>query len=153
MESLKNEEKKDLNSGYPRVISRPQQPVPAAPASTGLDRMNRTEKLYSGMLEKLKLSGEILAWRFEAITFRLGHRCNYTPDFLVVTPREIQIHEVKGGYVREDGLVKWKLAAECHPEFRFFLCRYRNGKWNVEQYRYGDSEYSVPDKGKQDMLK
>jgi hypothetical protein len=49
----------------------------------------------------------------------------------------VQIHEVKGGFVREDGLIKWKLAAERHPEFRFFLCRLVKQQWNIEEYKGG----------------
>ena len=134
MRVTQRQAKKLLGSEYPRVISRPGVPDPAAPASTGNERMNATEYRYSRILEKMKLASRIISWQFEPLTFRLGHRCNYTPDFLVVTPQEIQIHEVKGGYIREDGLIKWKLAAERHPEFRFYLCRYRKGEGSVEEY-------------------
>lgn len=131
---------KMLGDKYPRVISRPGQGRPGSAAGQGAARaggMNKTEAAYSRRLESLKLAGEIKAWRFEALTFRLAHRCSYTPDFMVVTRSEIQIHEVKGGYIREDALIKWKLAAELHPEFRFFLCRYVHGQWQVEEYRSG----------------
>ena len=110
---------------------------PAPAASPDPAGMNRTEAAYSRRLDRMRAAGEILAWRYEALTFRLGHRCNYTPDFLVITPVEVQIHEVKGGFVREDGLIKWKLAAERHPEFRFFLCRLVKQQWNIEEYKGG----------------
>jgi hypothetical protein len=112
-----------------------QRPAPAAsPDPAG---MNRTEAAYSRRLDRMRAAGEILSWRYEALTFRLGHRCNYTPDFLVISPTEVQIHEVKGGFVREDGLIKWKLAAERHPEFRFFLCRLVKQQWSIEEYKGG----------------
>lgn len=129
--------KKMLGDKYPRVISRPDQaarPKPAAESTASAQGMNKTETAYSRRLESRRLAGEILSWRFEALTFRLAHRCNYTPDFLVITPAEIQVHEVKGGFVREDGLIKWKMAAERHPEFRFFLCRFIRGQWRIEEY-------------------
>jgi hypothetical protein len=119
----------------PEVAARQQESGPAAPACVEPERMNQTETLYSRRLDRQKLAGEILAWRFEALTFRLAYRCHYTPDFLVVTQTEIQIHEVKGGYVREDGLIKWKMAAEAHPEFRFFLCKYVQGHWKIVEYK------------------
>lgn len=110
-------------------------PSPAAsPEPAG---MNRTEAAYSRRLDRMRAAGEILAWRYEALTFRLGHRCNYTPDFLVVCAGEVQIHEVKGGFIREDGLIKWKLAAERHPEFRFYLCRLVQNQWSIEEYKGG----------------
>jgi hypothetical protein len=112
-----------------------QRPAPAAsPDPAG---MNRTEAAYSRRLDRMRAAGEILSWRYEALTFRLGHRCNYTPDFLVISLIEVQIHEVKGGFVREDGLIKWKLAAERHPEFRFFLCRLVKQQWSIEEYKGG----------------
>ena len=77
--------------------------------------MNKTEAEYAKQLELQKQQGKILDWRFEPLTFRLAHRCTYTPDFLVVTPDEIQIHEVEGGFIREDAAVKWKTAAARHP--------------------------------------
>ena len=135
--------KEMLGGKFPRVVSRPEvgrspesrSPGPAAPACVEPEGMNKTESLYSRRLDQRKLAGEILAWRFEALTFRLAYRCNYTPDFLVVTPVEIQVHEVKGGYVREDGLIKWKMAAQAHPEFRFFLCKYVQGHWKISEYK------------------
>lgn len=133
--------KEMLGSKFPRVISRPeaacrlQENGPAGPACVDPESMNETEAAYSRRLDRRKLAGEILAWRFEALTFRLAYRCHYTPDFLVVTPGEIQIHEVKGGYVREDGLIKWKMAAEAHPEFRFYLCKYVQGHWKILEYK------------------
>jgi hypothetical protein len=106
--------------------------------------MNKTEAAYSRRLDSRKLAGEILAWRFEAITFRLAYRCHYTPDFLVITPGEIQVHEIKGGYVREDGLIKWKMAAEAHPEFRFFLCKLVQNHWKIVEYKRRQSCNSRP---------
>ena len=97
--------------------------------------MNKTEAEYAKQLELQKQQGEILDWRFEPLTFRLAHRCTYTPDFLVVTPDEIQIHEVKGGFIREDAAVKWKTAAARHPHFRWFLAQKKRKTWNVEEYR------------------
>ena len=128
------EAKRILGDKYPKVISRPEHVSPVPPASCSDRCMNKTETKYSCQLENLRHCGHVLAWKFEALTFRLAYRCHYTPDFLVVTPVEIQIHEVKGGYVREDGLVKWKMAAELHPEFRFYLCRYMEGVWRIDEY-------------------
>jgi hypothetical protein len=147
---LEAKAKEMLGSKFPRVVSRPdvaarqKEPGPAAPACVQPEDMNKTEALYVRRLDSRKLAGEILAWRFEALTFRLAYRCHYTPDFLVVTPTEIQIHEIKGGYVREDGLIKWKMAAEAHPEFRFFLCKYVQGHWRIQEYKRRQSCNSRP---------
>lgn len=124
--------KRMLGDKYPRIVSKAEKPNPVR---LDHNRMNRTESLYAGKLEALRQAGGIIGWKYEALTFRLANRCSYTPDFLVITPEEIQVHEVKGGYVREDGLIKWKMTAAAHPEFRFFMCKYTNGKWTISEYK------------------
>ena len=78
---------------------------------------NKTEREYAGMLRMKLLAGEILDYRFEAMKFMLGNRCWYTPDFLVITPTHVELHEVKGGFYRDDARVKFKAAAEKYPRF------------------------------------
>lgn len=124
--------KQILGDKYPKIVSRP---GPVASRPNGND-MNKTEAMYSRRLERQLLSGEILDWKYEALTFRLAHRCGYTPDFMVISQTEIQIHEVKGGFVREDAWIKWKMAAEQHPEFRFYICIYSGGRWKIQEYRH-----------------
>ena len=80
--------------------------------------MNKLESQYAVTLESMKQRGEILDYQFEAITFKLGHRCTYTPDFLVVFPDHFEIHEVKGHW-REAARVRIKVAASLYPWFRF----------------------------------
>lgn len=135
MSLSEQEARKLLGDKYPKVISMPARPAPVCSAAERTRGMNRTEAAYSRRLDYLNQKGEILNWRFEALTFRLAYRCSYTPDFLVITPSEIQIHEIKGGYVREDGLIKWKLASESHPEFRFFLCQLIKNHWKIQEYK------------------
>ncbi|MFP4284158.1 MAG: DUF1064 domain-containing protein [Desulfovermiculus sp.] len=121
-----------LGDKYPKVVSGPGKPSPVNVFHSG---MNKTESLYARRLDEQMLAGDVLSWSYETLTFRLANRCSYTPDFLVITPGEIQIHEVKGGYVREDGLIKWKIAAAAHPEFRFFMCKFDGGNWIIREYK------------------
>ncbi len=126
-----------LGDKYPRVVEQPKmlekRPAPAAKNCVG--GMNKTEEAYARRLNAQMLSGEIISWRYEPISFRLAYRCQYLPDFLVVTRDELQIHEVKGGFVREDAWIKWKMAAEQNPEFRFYLCMYSGGRWKIQEYK------------------
>lgn len=77
--------------------------------------MNRTESSYALELEARKHAGEIAEWYYEAVTFKLGNVCRYTPDFLVVLPDgRLELHEVKGHW-RDDAKVKLRVAADKFP--------------------------------------
>jgi len=117
-------------------------PAPAStalPVATGTTRepaMNKTEAEYAAMLQARTSQGEILWWRYEAVTLKLADNTRYTPDFLVMrADGTLEIHETKGGFVREDGWVKLKIAAALFP-FRFFLCQKQakkaGGGWQIK---------------------
>ena len=94
--------------------------------------MTKLEEAYSWELERRLKRGEILVWRYEAITFKLAPDTRYTPDFFVVcADGMVEFHEVKG-FRREDSWVKLKVAAEVFPWFRFLLVT--NGKgWVIRE--------------------
>jgi hypothetical protein len=87
--------------------------------------MNKLEKRYSDRLEMLKMSGKIIDWKYEAIKFMLADRTSYSPDFLVITADEMQLHETKG-FLRDDAAVKFKTAAAMFPWFRWIMVKYPN---------------------------
>jgi hypothetical protein len=94
-------------------------------------KMNKTEQEFA---HKLSAMDDVLYWQFEALTFKLGHRCTYTPDFIAVTQDEIRVYEVKGGFIREDAMVKFKSAADKFPQFRWIMAQKKRGEWKVEVY-------------------
>ena len=99
-------------------------------------QMNKTESAYVERLERLKMVGEILWYKFEGIKFRLADNTFYTPDFMIMTNAcEIIVHEVKG-YMMDDANVKVKVAAELYP-FRFFIVRKQKikdgGGWDIRE--------------------
>jgi len=109
--------------------------------------MNKTEAAYADHLELQRRLKQILSYCFEPLKLRLGKKCWYTPDFLVVNAEgELELHEVKaywpgkrgksgrvGGRAgwREDGRVKWKAAAARYP-FRFVAAWRTRGGWQYE---------------------
>ena len=99
--------------------------------------MNGTEQAYAdGVLEPLKRTGEIVAYWFEQFTFKLADDLRYTPDFVVMLPNGIlEVHEVKGEFIREDAKIKLKMAAQVMP-FLFKLCVKRSkkngGGWKID---------------------
>lgn len=94
--------------------------------------MNGTERAYGLILRAKQQAGLIAAYRYEAITIRLANRTTYTPDFVVLDPDGyIELHEVKGGFTRDDARVKFKVAAEQYSEFRFVWCQYVRKAWTI----------------------
>jgi len=113
------------NTAYRRPTPR-SRPIPGT--------MNKTEEAYEQHLELLKRAGEIRDYRFEGIKLRLANRTFYTPDFVVVTDDQIELHEVKG-FWEDDARVKIKVAAEIHPWFFFVAVKKaKGGGWAVEQF-------------------
>ncbi len=90
--------------------------------------MNKTEQRYSIQLEMLKLSRQIIEWRFEPLKFKLAKNTLYTPDFLVVTKEHMKLVEIKG-FLRDDAAVKFKMARELYPWFEWEMVRLYRGEW------------------------
>ena len=98
-------------------------------------KANKTERAYANILELRKKAGEIRDYKFESVKLRLANNTYYTPDFFVqLANREIEIHEVKGGWVTEDGFLKLKLANEMYP-FRFYKCQLIKGDWTITEIK------------------
>jgi hypothetical protein len=90
--------------------------------------MNKTETAYAQVLEANKRSGAISEWFYEAVTFKLGPDCRYTPDFMVIDcTGVISFYETKG-FMRDDALVKLKTFSKQFP-FGLTLCTFKNKKW------------------------
>jgi hypothetical protein len=92
-------------------------------------RMNKKELRYSLGLEADKRAGKIKDWQFEAVTLKLADKppgskmrgTTYRPDFLVWMPDgSIEFRECKG-HAEDDWVVKWKVAIERYPMFKFVL--------------------------------
>lgn len=104
-------------------------------------QMNKTETRYANtVLELSRLAGEIFSYQYEAITLKLGPDLRFTPDFFIVKydigwahcRPVFELHETKGGFTRDDALVKIKAAAQQFPHFVFKLCRWQRGEWNIK---------------------
>ena len=79
-------------------------------------KMNGTEKVYADALELRLRAGEILRYDFEPEKLRLAKGTFYDPDFRVImADGTMEFHEVKGGFIRDDAMVKIKVAAALHP--------------------------------------
>lgn len=96
-------------------------------------RMNKTERRYRDeVLVPALREGRIRKFRFEALNLRLGERTFHRPDFYVVTADgAIEIHEIKGGFIRDDARMKFKVAAEDWSEFRWQMWQYKDRRWSM----------------------
>lgn len=119
---------------------------PTAKAPTKRGGMNGTEREWAACLDARKADGEIVEWRYEAMSlpvtgqFDSSHkRVMYMGDFVVLTAEgEIQVHEVKGSFAREKDLLRLKCEADSwRPYFAFVLAVKRRkvdgGGWSVER--------------------
>lgn len=95
--------------------------------------MNKLETKYAAYLEGLKAAGIIHWYSFEPANLRLGDKCFYRIDFMVLNGNNaLEVHEVKGRW-EDDALVKIKVAAEKFP-FRFIAIRQVKGEWVVREF-------------------
>ena len=89
------------------------------------DGMNKTEAAHASDLEMRKRIGEIIDYRWEPLRLKLAPDCTYEPDFMVLmADQTIQIHEVKGAFITDDGMVKARVAAQMFPWFTFLMFQY-----------------------------
>jgi len=94
--------------------------------------MNRTEAEFAAFLEIQKRGGDsgvlsgwkVMDYKYEAIRIRLAERTTYTPDFLVTfDDNSMMLIEIKGAHAFEDSLVKYKIATEQYPNFKWAMWR------------------------------
>ncbi len=103
-------------------------PTKASPVPKSRYR-SESEANYAARLEAMRRTGEILAWLYEPMSLRIGERCNYRPDFLVIrqgpTTEDTTIFEfveIKGRHrFREKGIVKFRAAEGLYPWFTWKL--------------------------------
>ena len=89
-----------------------------ARASFRPGEMNQLEKRYRDHLHLLRINGDVLWFKYNALKLRLAEKTFYIPDFAVVfSDYTIGIDEVKGHW-EDDARVKIKVAAATYP-FRF----------------------------------
>lgn len=98
---------------------------------------NKTEQAYENLLESMRISGEILWYKFEGIKLRLADNTFYTPDFFVLMANgQLECRERKGHW-QEDARAKIKIAADMYP-FRFIAAKPKpkrdGGGWEIEVF-------------------
>lgn len=93
--------------------------------------MNKTEERYAKYLDGRLDRGEILAWWFEPIRFKLGsdNLLTYLPDFGILNPDgSMEFIDTKGGPTDPKTIVKVKVAADRFFQFTFKFAKARPKK-------------------------
>ena len=98
---------------------------------------NKTELAYENMLESMRISGDVLWYKFEGLKLRLADNTFYTPDFFVMMASgQLEAHEVKGHW-QDDARAKIKIAADMYP-FKFVAAKPKakknGGGWELEVF-------------------
>lgn len=111
-------------SGSPASFSPPTRPDTPSKRLRGSSKRKRTktEFQYSLILARDLRAGLIHSFQEQSLTLVIGDGCRYTPDFSVWLPDgTLKCIEVKGPYIRDDALVKYKSAARQYPKIAFEL--------------------------------
>jgi hypothetical protein len=111
----------------------PQQPAKATKYGLGRSKsMNKTERAFLDILEARRRKGDFQTVDREALKFKIGERCYFSPDFIAVAmDGTVTAFEVKGGFiVDEGGIIKFKAAREKYPWCRFELWQFKSGTWS-----------------------
>src|SRR5690349_11599094 len=94
--------------------------------STDEAKLNKTERSYLAFIRCLNF----LFIGVQNVTLKLAHDCRYTPDFIVVDMQgHVQAREVKG-FMRDDALVKLRVAARLFPWIEFQIVRKTKNGWD-----------------------
>lgn len=117
--------------------------------------MNATEaRYYAEKIRPREIARDVLWWGFEPWGLRIGERCSYTPDFIVLaSDGSIECHEVKAGWRASNGQigqeasrVRMRAAASRFPFLRFFAAApmAKRAGWSVEEIRSDGMQLAVP---------
>ena len=119
------------------VAPREGAPERATGRSPGPRYRSKTEEKYAQLLDLEMQAGNVTRWLYEPLRLEIGPGAHYTPDFAVWRPDLSlpELHEVKGGFVREASRVRFRAAVRAWPCFRWFWCSWRSGRWTTEEVR------------------
>jgi hypothetical protein len=103
-----------------------------APLPTEDRYRNKWEREYAGRLDQRKYLKEIRDYQYENVGFRLADKCFFYPDFFIAMSTHFEVHDVKG-FMRDDALVKLKIAKDMYPWFRWVIVKKVKGEWEEKE--------------------
>jgi len=105
--------------------------------------MNKTEARFEReVLRPMLEAGAVVWYAYEAVTFKIGPDCRYTPDFMGQRADGILVaYEVKAGMrngkplVADDAAVKIRVAAQQFPVLFEMRWPSSGGGWNTKTFQ------------------
>ncbi len=135
----------DFMAANPCLSAQPEKKNYVQPIQNSKKRhsMTKPEREMAMQLEAMRRNNEIESWKFEGVTLKLADGCRFTPDFTVIIERsyshddnDIQISwyvtrfiETKGPFIREDSMIKFKIAREQNPWAEWQLHQRNKNGW------------------------
>ena len=104
--------------------------APAAPTTISNKALNKTEARFYDILKQRHGETNVIP---HGITFLLGPRKRYTPDFVTISPPII--YECKGGFIRDDARTSFLAAAGRFTCFRFVLAQWKDRVWTEREFK------------------
>lgn len=92
-------------------------------------KLNRTERAFYDYLQAFNPQ-----WLgVQSVTVKLGDDCRYTPDFVCLHAEQTKLiaYEVKG-FMRDDALVKLKVAARQYRWIEFVVVKKIKNSWELK---------------------
>ena len=102
--------------------------------TTDVEKLNKTERRF---YEWVQRRDGFLWIGVQNVTLKLADDTRYTPDFMGIRPNGITAWEVKG-FMRDDALVKLKVAARQFPWIDFVLVKANKankGDWELTEVK------------------
>lgn len=90
---------------------------------------SKTEYDYAWLLNLRLGAKEIVGWGYERIGIKLADSTFYYPDFFVWGAGFLELHEVKGYDRQGKGWLKFKIAREQCPMFKWVWVEKKKGEW------------------------
>jgi hypothetical protein len=120
-----------------RTAPTPPRRTQTAPVLGGRYKSATEQRFATEMLERWQKQGDIVGWYYEPLKgLRLDDTTSYTPDFLTVdSERQVVIYEVKGGFIRPQDWLKFKMASSTFYWWPFVLAQYKEGRWQYKNAR------------------
>lgn len=92
-------------------------------------KLNKTERAW---LDELRIRNPKFLG-VQSMTFKLGDDCRYTPDFVEISQEDKFIAWEVKGFMRDDALVKLKVAARMFPFLDFYIVKRIKGSWETKK--------------------
>ena len=100
--------------------------------STDEAHLNKTERSY---LARLRANAEVQWVGIQNVTLKLGDDCRFTPDFCYIIGGRMTFVDTKGGFIREDSIIKIKTAARMFRWAKFVVAQLNKCQWTEKEIK------------------